>query len=318
MKTKNGKRILAIISVILFAIIAILIPIFAMAGGIEASAAEIEQPTENNSIPFAKITTNGEVQTEPTQDFLYFECHNSQGWYRVDLKLTQAIKWNNFTMKFVYSSQFGGSFAQTNFLNGSTNVGQYNISNSEYNTITITQSNILYKTGTGFDTFRIWLNNGNNTGSNNYIMYYFLSIVDMATSTGKPIAYYHSFLYDIIDKRQETGYNQGYEEGETAGQEAGYNQGYEEGETAGQEAGYNQGYEEGETIGHEAGYNQGYTQGYDAGVSAGLTNPIEYFIKPIDEFMSIKIFGTLAIGNILSIILFVAIALIFLKMFAGG
>ena len=318
MKTKSGKRIFALVAVILFAILAIIIPTIAMAKGVKASAAEIEQPTENNSIPFAQITTNGDVQTKPTQDFLYFECHNSQGWYRVDMKLSQAINWSNFTMKFVYSSQFGGNFTQINFLSGSTDVGLYNVPSSEYNTLIITQSNIYNKKGTGFDTFRVWLNYKNSTGSTNYIMFYFLSIVDMATSTGKPIAYYHSFLYDIIDNRQETGYNQGYEEGETAGHETGYNQGYEAGETAGHETGYNQGYEAGETAGHEAGFNQGYTEGYDEGASTGLTNPIEYFIKPIDEFMSVKIFGTLAIGDIISLVLFVTIALIFLKMFAGG
>ena len=66
------------------------------------------------------------------------------------------------------------------------------------------------------------------------------------------------------------------------------------------------------------GYNKGHAEGYDQGAAAGITNPITVFIQPIDSFLNTPIFGQISIGDILSLIIFVMVALVFIKMFAGG
>ena len=70
--------------------------------------------------------------------------------------------------------------------------------------------------------------------------------------------------------------------------------------------------------GYSNGYHNGYHNGYDSGASQGLTNPLLFFITPIDSFLSTNLFGSVSIGDIISVVLFVFVALIFLKMFAGG
>ena len=100
-----------------------------------------------------------------------------------------------------------------------------------------------------------------------------------------------------------------------------YNDGYD----AGESAGYDQGYDNGYTAGvndsegdYQEGYNKGYTIGKDAGLATQLGNPISAFIQPAEEFLNMKIFGTISIGDIINVMLFIAVGLIFLKIFAGG
>lgn len=47
-------------------------------------------------------------------------------------------------------------------------------------------------------------------------------------------------------------------------------------------------------------------------------NPLIFFIEPIQTFMGYPLFGTLSIGDMLGLLLFVFVGLIFFKMFAGG
>ena len=49
-----------------------------------------------------------------------------------------------------------------------------------------------------------------------------------------------------------------------------------------------------------------------------LANPISFFLVPIQTFMGYPIFGTFSIGDLLGLLLFVLVGLVFLKMFAGG
>lgn len=56
----------------------------------------------------------------------------------------------------------------------------------------------------------------------------------------------------------------------------------------------------------------------DPGDDGDLSNPLIFFITPIQTFLSYPIFGTLSIGDMMNVLLFVFIGLIFLKMFAGG
>lgn len=69
---------------------------------------------------------------------------------------------------------------------------------------------------------------------------------------------------------------------------------------------------------YENGYNTGYQVGYDKGIVSGWQSPIAIFIQPIDSFLSTNIFGSISIGDVLSVILFVMVGIIFIKMFAGG
>lgn len=90
--------------------------------------------------------------------------------------------------------------------------------------------------------------------------------------------YYKSYLENIIQGAHDKGYNNGYQ------------------------------------IGH----NAGYQEGYDKGIVSEWKSPIAIFIQPIDSFLSTNIFGSISIGDVLSVILFVMVGIIFIKMFAGG
>lgn len=72
---------------------------------------------------------------------------------------------------------------------------------------------------------------------------------------------------------------------------------------------YNNGYEKGE----QTGYNNGYSEGAKNGF-----NPIGMIINPVAQFFSIPMFGNFAIGDFFTVALFVSVALIFLRIFAGG
>lgn len=140
----------------------------------------------------------------------------------------------------------------------------------------------------------------------------------------------------------QMGLNQGYQQGLSAGHEAGYNEGYDVGYQDGDNAGYEDGYSVGSTDGYERGYDEGYDLGYEDGVPVGydtgytsgysdghsdglnlghsdrITNPISSFIEPVHQFMNTPFFGTLTYATIFNIVLFVAVAVIFIKMFSGG
>lgn len=112
--------------------------------------------------------------------------------------------------------------------------------------------------------------------------------------------------------------NEFYNEGHTAG----YTEGYDSGHTAGYEEGYDVGFEDGLPQGYDTGYNDGEADGYNKGLSKGhsdrITDPVTSFLQPVHEFMNTKFFGDLTYATIFNIILFVAVATIFIKMFSGG
>lgn len=56
----------------------------------------------------------------------------------------------------------------------------------------------------------------------------------------------------------------------------------------------------------------------EVGSSPEISNPILFFLSPIETFMGYPIFGTFSIGDLLGLLLFVLVGLVFLKMFAGG
>lgn len=97
--------------------------------------------------------------------------------------------------------------------------------------------------------------------------------------------------------------------------------------TTGFTNGYRDGYDTGYDSGRNYGYNLGYSRGYDVGYSYGrnsqiseglFKNPLDVFLQPISNFLNTDIFGSFSIGDGFTIAFFVMIALIFIKMFAGG
>ena len=71
----------------------------------------------------------------------------------------------------------------------------------------------------------------------------------------------------------------------------------------------------------KAEYDKGFNAGYDKGKLDGAAidlNPISVFLEPVSAFMNIKLFGFVSLGLVFNIVLFVSLALIFIKLFAGG
>ena len=77
---------------------------------------------------------------------------------------------------------------------------------------------------------------------------------------------------------------------------------------------YNNGYESG----YNSGYDLGYSSGYNAALTDGLKNPISFLIDPVREFLNAPLFGVVSVGGVLTVALFVLVAIMFIKMFAGG
>lgn len=77
-------------------------------------------------------------------------------------------------------------------------------------------------------------------------------------------------------------------------------------------------YNEGYNAGYDDGYKEGYGKGLNKGQSDSLTNPVDYLLTPVHDFLNLRLFGIIAISDMLNIVLFVGIALIFIKMFSGG
>lgn len=84
------------------------------------------------------------------------------------------------------------------------------------------------------------------------------------------------------------------------------------------------GYDAGVIFGEDLGFQNGYSQGYEVGFKEGqavspvYSNPVSFFLEPVSLFLGTPLFGSFSIGMALSIVLFVGVALIFIKMFAGG
>ncbi|MBD5585736.1 MAG: hypothetical protein HDQ88_11690 [Clostridia bacterium] len=112
-----------------------------------------------------------------------------------------------------------------------------------------------------------------------------------------------SYVKDIYQSGYEDGYGKGY----NVGYDYGYQIGYDE---ASEEGGYQ--------IGYDDGYDIGYDKGYNEGISKQLVNPVSFFLDPVSQFMNTKLFGELSIGSAFNVALFVLVAVMFVKMFAGG
>lgn len=76
-------------------------------------------------------------------------------------------------------------------------------------------------------------------------------------------------------------------------------------------------YDKGVEVSYETGYNDGYNKGYGE-ASKTTFNPIGMIITPVATFFNTPMFGEFSIGSFFVVALFVTVAIIFLKIFAGG
>lgn len=77
---------------------------------------------------------------------------------------------------------------------------------------------------------------------------------------------------------------------------------------------YNAGYQ----AGYDSGYDSGYSEGYNKGQTEQLTNPANFFLQPAISFMQTDLFGSFSLGDAFQVVMFVLVAIIFIKLFAGG
>ncbi len=114
------------------------------------------------------------------------------------------------------------------------------------------------------------------------------------------------------DPLYELGYNEGYAAGHCIGHDEGY--------VAGQKAGYNSGYTSGQNAGYDSGYTVGYNEGLNKGQSDafGSLNPLSLFFEPVQKFLDTPFFGKFTFGSVFGVLLFVALAIMFIRMFGGG
>ena len=81
---------------------------------------------------------------------------------------------------------------------------------------------------------------------------------------------------------------------------------------------YDEGYSDGYDDGYDTGYDEGYLDGFNDGVLDDLKNPLVFFVQPIASFLDTPLFAGVSIGNMLALLIFIFVGLIFLRMFAGG
>lgn len=97
-----------------------------------------------------------------------------------------------------------------------------------------------------------------------------------------------------------------------------YDDGYDDGYSDGYDTGYDTGYDDGLDVGYDTGYDAGYNAGFNDGVLDDLKNPLVFFVEPIASFLDTPLFAGVSIGDMLALLIFIFVGLIFLRMFAGG
>ena len=292
MKSKT-KRILAIVVAVIFVIGVVLAIVFSSRSKYEVSA-------DQGTVGEVTVTTWGDTELDYSSGALIASVPNgSDSNSGLHLNVSQTSI-TNVTISLTYNGLVNGSQGEENRYYITANQGttakgfwfinaSYGFTQIEFNSTNITY--IGNYTGTAIiDRFSIqlWTPTGNGTTGRTYIniaQYY-------ATTTDNGVNYTSSYWNENITN--DSAYDGGYNQGEEQGYQNGYNQGLTDG------------------------YNSGYNAGYDKGASEGLTNPIALFISPIDSFLSTDIFGTISIGDIMAVIIFIMVAIIFIKMFAGG
>lgn len=76
------------------------------------------------------------------------------------------------------------------------------------------------------------------------------------------------------------------------------------------------------SLGYSDGYSDGYSSGYNLGTlygeSESWSSPVTTMINTVGDILDVKVFGYFSLGTLVSIGIFLFLALAFLKMFSGG
>lgn len=99
-----------------------------------------------------------------------------------------------------------------------------------------------------------------------------------------------------------------------------YNVGYSDGYEVGYNTGYDLGFNVGSTNQNETVYENGYNNGYIAGSQVALedVNPFNAVLLFVDSFLNVKLFNTISLGTILSLVFGLVMVGIVIKVFLGG
>jgi flagellar biosynthesis/type III secretory pathway protein FliH len=107
--------------------------------------------------------------------------------------------------------------------------------------------------------------------------------VDEGEITGYKFALNENGISDSDDEDRndyQSGWDDGYEDGQSTGYDTGHEDGEETGYDNGKEDGFNEGFdqgkEEGYSAGRENGYNEGHEEGYNKGFDEGYANGFEF------------------------------------------
>ena len=79
---------------------------------------------------------------------------------------------------------------------------------------------------------------------------------------------------------------------------------------------YDRGYNKGYNEGHDIGYNEGYQKGEDNALTH--TSFTDFLVYAVGGFMDFEIFPNFSIGNVFGALVAVVVAVILLRVFAGG
>ena len=282
MKAKT-KKILAVVVAVLFSLTIIggiiLSILLPKSDTLTASASSYEEEYPNGyGAPPYVVTT----------DYDYFgSCY-----FTIDPDLVvfpESLNLgNSFTIDLPFNVYFGVLAQQCSSI-------QFGCSNGCIRTITITNSE-----GAKVQPYRP------GRYGTRYIFLPGLKITDL---TGELAPFALFLIHCVTPCVLERSYNQVFDNG--------YNSGYNDCQLEWNETTSNS-YEEGYNVGFSEGYNSGYGIGINKGHSDQITNPIIAFIEPVHKFMNTEFFGSLTYATIFNVVLFVAVAVIFIKMFSGG
>lgn len=113
-----------------------------------------------------------------------------------------------------------------------------------------------------------------------------------------------------FDAYLEEEYQRGYDRGKTEGLEEGIIQGYQEYKNTPE-------YLEALDNAFQSGWNEAIESG-ESGAYPPITNPLNFVMTPVVQFLQIELFPGLEIGTLFLASIAVSLIVIFLKLFAGG
>lgn len=346
MKHEKLKKALAIIAVVLFTATILFCAIFMTVssdsgeGRVETTTLKSSVSDSSDIVTYASWTTSDYRFSVPQISYYSFtssDPHQSNNGRFLTLNVSGYIPPEAGTYYFLVARSFfgydAGNYNDITYFNvirysasySSTIFQQYISDDTFYHYSMLTpqgSSSTLANIAFVFEPFKDGFDIGD--GEDFSVLNFDFVIYASSSATFDPL--YANTIFDFYEYGQIDGNVDGWVDGYADGIEDGYLNGYDEGFEDGNTGGYNSGFLDGEEAGYREGYSAGSSDGYEEGYVNGmnkvqsdsLTNPVNYFLEPVHQFLNYNLFGVLSIGRVLNIVLFVSVALIFIKMFSGG